>query len=99
MAKLCCGSSSTSKKVRSAEFIISAPKAKKVAVAGTFNNWDIKNTLAKKDVKGTWKAKVDLTPGRYEYKFVVDGSWINDPRCNSSVGNNFGTQNSVLEIK
>lgn len=89
----------SSKKTKVAEFQISVPKAKKVSVAGTFNNWDTKSNLAKKDLKGNWVAKVELKPGRHEYKFIVDGSWINDPRCNNTVYNGFGTQNSVLEIK
>lgn len=97
MARLGCGS--MNKKKRTAEFIVSAPKAKKVSVAGTFNNWDTKSTLAKKDAKGNWTAKVDLNPGKYEYKFVVDGAWISDPHCSNTSTNNFGTQNSIIEIK
>jgi 1,4-alpha-glucan branching enzyme len=80
-------------------FKLKAPQAKKVSLAGTFNNWDIKSHLAKKGLKGTWSTKVNLKPGRYEYKFVVDGSWINDPTCNASVGNAFGSQNSLVEVK
>jgi len=95
MVKACCLNS----KLKSAELKISAPKAKKVSVAGTFNNWDTKNNLAKKDTRGNWAVKLDLAPGKYEYKFVVDGAWLNDPKCSNVVGNSFGTQNSVLEIK
>ncbi|MBI3991287.1 MAG: glycoside hydrolase family 13, partial [Candidatus Omnitrophica bacterium] len=54
---------------------------------------------AKKDSKGNWTAKVSLKPGKYEYKFFVDGSWLNDPHCNSCVANAFGTQNCTVEIK
>lgn len=82
-----------------AQFSFYAPSAKKVCVVGTFNNWDIKALTAKKDSKGNWLAKASLKPGKYEYKFYVDGSWINDPRCASAVYNPFGTQNSIIEIK
>lgn len=85
-------------KARSAEFKLHAPQAKRVSLAGTFNNWDPKALSAKKDSGGNWVIKVSLKPGRYEYKFVVDGSWINDPRS-ATVYNAFGTQNSILEIK
>lgn len=95
MVKAC----SFNNKSKAMELKLSAPKAKKVSVAGTFNNWDIKNNAAKKDTRGNWTIKLDLAPGRYEYKFVVDGSWINDPKCSNVVGNSFGTQNSVLEVK
>ena len=82
-----------------AEFKLYAPGAKKVAVAGSFNKWDTKKLLAKKDSKGSWAVKVDLKPGRHEYKFVVDGAWINDPRCTSCVTNALGSQNCVVEVK
>jgi len=81
------------------EFKLFAPQAKKVSLAGSFNNWDTKVLAAKKDSKGNWVVKVTLKPGRYEYKFVVDDSWINDPKSSSCVSNSFGSQNSVVEIK
>ena len=80
------------------EFKLYAPQAKKVSLAGSFNNWDIKAETAKKDTKGNWSAKISLKPGKYEYKFFVDGSWQNDP-CASKVTNSFGTQNNLVEIK
>lgn len=90
--------SSTSKS-KSTEFQIFAPQAKKVSVAGSFNNWDVKKHSAKKDTKGNWSAKLVLKPGKYEYKFLVDGSWVNDPKSGDQVYNSFGTQNSVVEVK
>jgi len=81
------------------EFKLFAPQAKKVNLAGSFNNWNTKELSAKKDAKGSWLVKVNLKPGRYEYKFLADSSWINDPKCNSCVSNTFGTQNCVVEIK
>jgi len=86
-------------KAKSTEFQIFAPQAKKVAVAGSFNNWDTNKISAKKDTKGNWAVKVSLKPGRYEYKFFVDGSWVNDPKTSNAVYNSFGTQNSVVEVK
>jgi 1,4-alpha-glucan branching enzyme len=84
---------------KAVEFKYYAPLAKKVSLAGNFNNWNTSKAYAKKDSKGNWLAKVSLKPGRYEYKFFVDGSWQNDPRCNTCVGNAFGTQNCIVEIK
>ncbi len=75
------------------------PQAKKVSLAGSFNNWDTGALSAKKDRKGNWSVKVALAPGRYEYKFVVDGSWITDPHCPENVPNSLGSANSVLVIK
>lgn len=92
MARVCSRS-------KSMEFKLYAPQAKKVSLAGSFNSWNAKKHMAKKDLRGNWTAKVDLKPGRYEYKFFVDGNWINDPRCNSCVPNAFGSQNCVIEVK
>jgi len=80
-------------------FKIYAPQAKKVNLAGSFNKWNLKKISAKTDKKGNWSASVRLKPGRYEYKFLLDGVWVNDPHCPSSVTNAFGTQNSVIEVK
>jgi 1,4-alpha-glucan branching enzyme len=82
-----------------AAFKLYAPLAKRVVLSGSFNSWDTKALPAKKDTKGNWSAKVSLKPGKYEYKFFVDGSWVNDPHCTSCVVNAFGSQNCVIEIK
>jgi len=85
-------------KVKPAEFKLYAPQAKKVSLAGSFNSWDSKGLAAKKDSKGNWSVKTSLKPGKYEYKFFVDGSWQNDP-CATRITNSFGTQNNIIEIK
>jgi len=79
-------------------FKLFSPHANRVSVSGDFNNWDAAGVSAKKDAKGTWTVQVGLKPGRYEYKFIVDGSWITDP-ATTAVTNSFGSQNSVLEVK
>ncbi|MDD2703289.1 MAG: glycogen-binding domain-containing protein [Candidatus Omnitrophica bacterium] len=91
--------STTAAKAKETTFKLYAPSAKKVSVAGTFNNWDIKKLTAKKDVRGNWNVAISLKPGRYEYKFVVDGSWITDPVNTNTVGNNLGTVNSFIDVK
>lgn len=89
----------TLKKSNPTQFKLHAPQAKKVSVVGSFNNWDTASLVAKKDTKGNWVAKANLKPGKHEYKFFVDGSWVNDPGCNKCVPNTFGTQNCVVEVK
>jgi len=84
---------------KTVEFRLYAPKAKKVSLAGDFNKWGTKTSLAKKDTQGNWIVKKSLKPGRYEYKFYVDGNWADDPNCSSRATNTFGTQNCVLNIK
>jgi 1,4-alpha-glucan branching enzyme len=84
---------------KDAAFRLYAPQAKKVSVAGSFNKWSANKLMAKKDGKGSWMATAKLRPGRYEYKFVVDGKWINDPQCSWLVNNSLGSQNCVIEIR
>ena len=90
---------STNARVKLIAFKLFSPKSKRVSVAGTFNNWNTTELAAKKDTKGTWSVKANLKPGRYEYKFAVDGQWVPDPRARENVWNLHGTLNSVLEVR
>jgi len=84
--------------VEQIQFVLNMPEARVVGVAGTFNNWEPKRTPLRKEADGNWKTTVALAPGRYEYRFVVDGKWVSDPKARASVENSFGTTNSVLEV-
>src|ERR1043166_9994394 len=79
-------------------FILRAPHARKVAVAGSFNGWDPAQTPMSKDKDGNWQARILLPPGRYEYRFVVDGEWISDPSAKHCIPNPFESTNSVVDI-
>lgn len=70
------------------EFVYTAPQAKEVYVAGNFNNWDPKSLPMKKNKRGQWKATIRLLPGKYEYKYFVDGSWVMDKKCAEVVDDN-----------
>ncbi len=75
-----------------------APEAKEVCLAGTFNQWRQKELFLKKDKTGHWKISLPLGEGRYEYRYLVDGSWTNAQDQLESVPNSFGTWNTVLQI-
>lgn len=83
---------------REMEFILIAPDAKKVSIAGQFNNWDTQAMPMKKAKNGAWTIKLKLPPGKCEYKYFVDGSWVNDAACSETVPNAFGTSNSVITV-
>ncbi|HUT71290.1 MAG TPA: glycogen-binding domain-containing protein [Desulfatiglandales bacterium] len=85
-------------KRRRATFSLEAPNAREVAVGGDFNKWNAEADPMKKDKRGVWKKTVMLEPGRYEYKFLVDGQWRNDPNNEQTCANCFGTHNNVLVI-
>jgi 1,4-alpha-glucan branching enzyme len=83
---------------KSIEFRLRSPQAKSAFVAGSFNSWDLKRTPMRKEGDGEWKATVTLPPGRYEYRFIVDGQWLSDPSAKESVHNTFGSTNSVVTV-
>ena len=75
-----------------------APLSLKVEIAGTFNDWDSSKGSLKKDAHGHWSGAFELKPGRYEYRFVVDGNWENDQDNREIVPNYLGTFNNVLIV-
>ncbi len=66
-----------------------------VALAGTFNSWNQSQTLCAHE-GDEWICRVDLKPGKYTYKFVIDGNWITDPANPTSENDGQGNTNSVL---
>ena len=74
------------------------PAAIDVCVAGTFNNWEPQATPLVPLGDGRWGKEITLPEGRYEYRFVVDGSWITDPNARETAPNPFGSVNAVLSI-
>lgn len=84
---------------RAVEFRLFAPQAKSVNVCGTFNEWRTNAGRMTKDHLGVWKGSIPLKCGKYEYRFFVDGQWIDDPRAKKTVANKFGSKNAVLEVE
>ena len=72
--------------------------AKRVFIAGTFNNWNEKDTEAYFVEDGIWEAVLELNPGIYEYKFIVDGNWVIDPNAFAYVDDGFGGKNGAFEV-
>jgi 1,4-alpha-glucan branching enzyme len=80
-------------------FSLEAPQAQRVTVAGDFNQWNPRSHPMKKDWKGIWEISLVLPPGAYQYRFLVDDDWRNDPTCSECVQNLFGTLNCVKRIE
>ncbi len=79
-------------------FEFHAPEAKDVLLAGNFTEWEHTPIRLKRQKNGTWKTVVPLDRGTYEYRFLVDGHWENDPRCQCYVANPFGDQNCLCTV-
>lgn len=75
-----------------------SPMANGVHLAGTFNDWSLTVCPLKKDKTGKWKVELNLVPGRYEYRYLVDGVWENDQRPVECVPNAFGSWNCVVTV-
>ena len=89
-----------SKPVCKVTFTIEAEDAKKVSLVGSFNEWNVKSTPLKKLKNGTFKGTVDLdVENSYEFKYVVDGDYINDSAADSYAWSDFASaENSVVTV-
>jgi 1,4-alpha-glucan branching enzyme len=75
------------------------PDAAQVYVAGSFNEWNGDDLALERGEDGVFRISVDLLPGTYEYKFVVDGTWVEDPGNPNTVPDPYGGVNSVLTVE
>lgn len=75
------------------------PQAHEVFVAGSFNDWQPNTTPLALRPDGRWAVDLLLRPGRYEYRYVVDGQWTDDPMTPRFAANPFGDLNSVMEVQ
>jgi 1,4-alpha-glucan branching enzyme len=80
-------------------FEIEARGASKVFLAGDFTDWDAEPRRMRRSQRGKdiFSTKVDLEPGVYQYKYLVDGEWLTDPAARQ-FPNVHGTTNSVIEV-
>lgn len=86
---------------RPVEFHLSLPESvNTVHVGGTFNGWQFRrNPMQSEDGGRTWKAKVALAPGSYQYKFVLNGyDWRTDPDAGETVDDGNGNRNSLIWV-
>lgn len=84
---------------KSIRFVTLYPRAKTVQIAGDFNNWQPQQTIMKAAKDGKWELALELAPGKYRYRMVVDGQWQQDPYNGNVEANPYGEYNSILEVK
>ena len=80
------------------EFTLKAPTARVVNLAGEFNGWSPTASPLRKRSSGEWAITLQLKPGRYQYKFIVDGKWIPDPENPMQQDDTYGGKNSVVVV-
>jgi len=72
--------------------------AEAVAIYGSFNNWIQTKNYCGRQADG-WVCRVDLMPGKYTYKFLIDGVGLNDPANSLTEDDGNGQMDSVIIIK
>lgn len=87
--------------LREVEIVFHAPGVRSVAVVGDFNEWDPKeHDMLRGGDDGTWRIRLELAPGVYEYGFLIDGQdWAKDPLAKRFLADGFGGENSVLFVE
>lgn len=71
--------------------------AKRVFLAGSFNNWQ-ERSLSLQNVENGWQLPVYLADGTHTYRYIVDGKWMTDPDNPQKLPNEFNDFNSVIRI-
>ena len=80
-------------------FQIKFPEAESVVLVGDFNEWNESANQMRKNKDGTWRAELKVPEGKHQFRYFVNGMyWENDDEC-PSVPNDFGTVNSVVNVK
>jgi enterochelin esterase-like enzyme len=72
--------------------------AEAVAIYGSFNDWIQTKNYCAKESDG-WICRVDLAPGKYTYRFLIDGVGLNDPANPATEDDGNGRMDSVIIIK
>jgi hypothetical protein len=90
---------STPLRTRDVRFMLDAPGASRVAVAGDFNHWQ-PVPLRREGGDGHWVVTLPIADGTYSYSFVVeDRRWVADPVAPAAPGDGFGAPSSVLIVE
>ncbi|MFD1161819.1 MULTISPECIES: isoamylase early set domain-containing protein [Hwangdonia] len=88
-----------SKPICKVTFTVPAEEAKKVSVVGSFNNWDEKANSLKKLKNGTFKGTLNLEKDNsYEFRYLIDGTYVNDEQADAYKSNEFASENGVLTL-
>ena len=70
------------------------PSPARVFLVGDFNDWNPNAKRMIRSKNGSFRARLHLTPGDYEFRFLVDGQWVSDPTTEQT-RNPFGSSNRI----
>jgi chromosome partitioning protein len=77
--------------------------ANDVRIAGDFNGWipdkGVRSLIESEGSERVWTKILQLPPGTYEYRYVVDGEWREDPQNPELAAGSAGGRNSILVVR
>jgi 1,4-alpha-glucan branching enzyme len=79
-------------------FSLKAPTAKAVELAGDFTQWQEQPVALQKEDDGVWRTTLELQPGEYHYRLLVDGNWFDDEEYPYYAPNPYGGRNAVRQV-
>lgn len=78
-------------------FALKSETARDAKIAGSFSNWQ--PIPMSKQKNGTFAVTVEAQPGLHEYKFILDGQWVADPDNQNRSPNQYGSVNSIADVR
>lgn len=77
---------------------VKAQGAREVVLTGDFTGWAIDKVRLAPVKEGEWLGQLELAPGEYQYRLIVDGQWRDHPEAAKKVPNPYGSENCVLTV-
>lgn len=78
------------------KFIWPDARAHRVYLVGDFNHWDEQSLPMRRSNSLRFEIELVIPPGRYQFKYLIDGIWWNDPDADEYVDNFWGSEDSVI---
>ena len=78
---------------------VRAPGARDVVLTGDFSGWAPGMVRLDRAAGGAWSGTLELAPGEYQYRLIVDGQWRDHSEAERRVPNPFGGENCVLVVR
>ena len=88
----------TKKRSKKVSLKVRLDGARDVVLTGDFTGWAKDQVRLEKASDGVWSGSVELAPGEYQYRLLVDGEWRDDPSAEQRVPNSYGSSNCVLKV-
>jgi len=81
------------------KFVWPGDEAGAIFLVGDFNQWnESSHKMRRTDARG-FELEMEIPPGKYRFKYLVDGVWWNDPEAEEYAPNPWGSEDSVIRIE